>query len=186
MLDALGEQLLLTHKLEDAAGGSDDDVGALRLENALVLGDGDAAVEDLGLNVGQVAGESLKLVANLVGQLAGVAEDESADGVLLGLKLVEGGEDEDRGLAHARLGLAQHVHTEDRLGNALVLHLEERGRSEAGMGGEMGGPGKGGRKGGGLCVRVTSEGCSKPQSTTARRSSGLRRKSRKPEAWMPE
>mmetsp|Transcript_54853 Transcript_54853/g.161285 ORF Transcript_54853/g.161285 Transcript_54853/m.161285 type:complete len:205 (+) Transcript_54853:870-1484(+) len=30
----------------------------------------------------------------------------------------------------------------------------------------------------------TSEGCSKPQSTMARRSSGFRRKSRKPEAWM--
>mmetsp|Transcript_4409 Transcript_4409/g.17587 ORF Transcript_4409/g.17587 Transcript_4409/m.17587 type:complete len:205 (-) Transcript_4409:192-806(-) len=31
----------------------------------------------------------------------------------------------------------------------------------------------------------TSEGCSKPQSTIARRSSGLSRKSRKPVEWMP-
>mmetsp|Transcript_1090 Transcript_1090/g.4030 ORF Transcript_1090/g.4030 Transcript_1090/m.4030 type:complete len:205 (+) Transcript_1090:1325-1939(+) len=31
----------------------------------------------------------------------------------------------------------------------------------------------------------TSDGCSKPQSTIPRRSCGLRRKSRKPVAWMP-
>lgn len=31
----------------------------------------------------------------------------------------------------------------------------------------------------------TSEGCSNPQSITARRHSGFRMKSRKPDAWMP-
>lgn len=34
-------------------------------------------------------------------------------------------------------------------------------------------------------VHTPSEGCSKPQSTMARSSSGLSRKSRKPDEWMP-
>jgi len=36
---------------------------------------------------------------------------------------VQGGEDEDGRLAHARLGLAEDVHAEDGLRDALVLHL---------------------------------------------------------------
>ena len=44
-------------------------------------------------------------------------------------------------------------------------------RSEAGLGGkDQGG--------------IPSDGCSKPQSTMALRSSGFSRKSRKPELWM--
>lgn len=56
-----------------------------------MLGHGDAAVEDLGLDVGQVAREALELVADLVGQLARVAENQATNGVLLGLELVQRG-----------------------------------------------------------------------------------------------
>jgi hypothetical protein len=122
-LDALGDELLLAHELEDAAGSAHDDVGALGLEDALVLLHRDAAVEDLGLDVGQVAREALELVADLVGELARVAEHEGAHLLLLGLELVQRREHKDGGLAHARLGLAQDVHAEDGLRDALVLHL---------------------------------------------------------------
>ena len=44
------------------------------------------------------------------------------------LQLLQGGDDEHRGLAHAGLGLADHVHAQDGLGDALVLHCEQRGR----------------------------------------------------------
>ena len=42
---------------------------------------------------------------------------------------MEAREDEDGSLPHARLGLAHDIHTEDRLRDALVLHL--RGVLEA-------------------------------------------------------
>lgn len=37
------------------------------------------------------------------------------------LNLLQGGQYEDRSLAHPRLGLAQDVHAQDGLGNTLVL-----------------------------------------------------------------
>ena len=49
----------------------------------------------LGLDVGQVAREALELVADLVGELTRVAEDEAADSLLLDVELVERGEHED-------------------------------------------------------------------------------------------
>ena len=39
-----------------------------------------------------------------------------------GLQLLQHRQHEHRGLAHAGLGLADHVHAQDRLGDALVLH----------------------------------------------------------------
>ena len=94
-----------------------------RCQLTLVLVDGHATEEDLRLDVGQVAREALKLVADLVGKLARVAEDEGTDGLLLDVELVERREHKDSRLAHARLGLAQDVHTQDGLRNALVLDL---------------------------------------------------------------
>ena len=89
MLDALGDEVLVAAELQHAARRADDDVRRLRLEDALVLRDGHAAVEDLRLHVGQVAREALELVLDLVGELARVAEHERADGALLGVELVQ-------------------------------------------------------------------------------------------------
>mmetsp|Transcript_36516 Transcript_36516/g.72731 ORF Transcript_36516/g.72731 Transcript_36516/m.72731 type:complete len:361 (-) Transcript_36516:1523-2605(-) len=89
VLDGGGLELLLAHQLQHASGCAHDDVGALGLEDALVLIDGHAAEEDFGLHVGQVAREALKLVADLVGELAGVAEDEGTDGLLLDVELMQ-------------------------------------------------------------------------------------------------
>ncbi len=39
-----------------------------------------------------------------------------------GFQLLQGGQNEDRGLAHAGLGLAEDVHAQNGLRNALVLN----------------------------------------------------------------
>lgn len=122
-----------------------------------------------------------------------------------GLKLLQRGDDKHGGLAHARLGLADHVHAKDGLGDALVLHCDmaagDKGGREAGLVGRKararqaachitplpcsmlgtaphapGHPAHSRTK----QAPAPSEGCSKPQSWMARSSSGLSKKSLKP------
>ena len=58
-------------------------------------------------------------------EFASVAQDDGLDcGVLLlvaGLNLLQHAQHKDSGLTHTRLGLAEDVHTQDGLGDALVL-----------------------------------------------------------------
>ena len=80
---------------------------------------------------------------HLVRQLPGVADDDGADLAVDRLQLLQHGQDKDGGLAHARLGLAQDVHAQDGLGDALVLDCGERGREAGGRRGrERGGGGE--------------------------------------------
>ena len=103
-------------------GGGDDDAGGLLLELRLLLLDVDAAEDDGDVHRGEVRAEALELVLDLVRQLARVAEDQRANLARDGLELLEDREHEHRGLAHAGLGLADDVHAQDRLGDALVLN----------------------------------------------------------------
>lgn len=118
---------LLVDERQDAAGRADDDVRLVVLERLDVLVDVDAAVEDGGAHLRQVLLEAVELVADLEGELARVAHDERLHAVVLvaglDVELLQHRQHEDRRLAHARLGLAQNVVAENRLGNALVLHL---------------------------------------------------------------
>ena len=68
-----------------------------------------------------VLGEPLVLLGNLEGELPGVAHDQDGDLAVDHLDLLERGQHEDGSLAHAGLGLAQDVHAQDSLGDALVL-----------------------------------------------------------------
>ena len=61
----------------------------------------------------------------------------------LGLEQVERGEDKDGRLAHAGLGLADDVHAQDGLRDALVLHCRSGGR-------------EGGREGGRVSILLSS------------------------------
>ena len=70
-----------------------------------------------------VLGEPLVLFTDLEGQLPGVAHDQDGDLAVGGLDLLESGQDEDGRLSHAGLGLAQDVHAQHGLRDALVLHL---------------------------------------------------------------
>jgi len=62
-----------------------------------------------------------RATTHLVGQLAGVAQHDGRHLALLGIQLLQHGQHEDRGLAHAGLGLAQDVHAQDGMGDALML-----------------------------------------------------------------
>ena len=70
--------------------------------------------------------------------------------------LVQGGEHEDSSLAHARLGLADYVHAQEGLGDALVLHYGDRGG--AGTEPRRGGARSGRRRGGALCRKGRRKG----------------------------
>ncbi len=74
------------------------------------------------LDAGHVLGESLVLLADLERQLAGVAHDQHADLAVDRLELLHRRQDEDGRLAHPGLGLAQDVHAEHGLRDALMLN----------------------------------------------------------------
>merc|ERR1719237_716083 len=123
VLEVLEVELLAPDQRQDPAGSADDDVRAVGLEHLLVLGDRQATEEHSGLDAGHVLGEPLVLFADLEGELPGVAHDEHGDLSVLRLDLLQGGQHEDGRLAHPGLGLAQDVHAEHGLRDALVLHL---------------------------------------------------------------
>jgi len=128
MLDVIELEGLLLGKAEDAAGSTDDDMGAVVLEDVTIGLDGDTAIEDGGLDLGKVLGEAFVLVGDLEGKLPSVANDQDGNLVLTGgegagVELVQSGQDEDGRLTHTGLGLANDVHAEDGLGDALVLDL---------------------------------------------------------------
>lgn len=96
-------------------------MGVLVLQDLSILLDGSTTVEDAGLDVGHVLGESVVLVANLEGQLTGVAHNQNRALAGDGLDLLESGEDKDSSLSQTRLGLADNITTEKSLGNACLL-----------------------------------------------------------------
>ena len=129
--------------------------------------------------------------AHLEREFACVAQYHSANSLVPRLELLQDRQKEDRRLAHSRLRLAQYVHTQDSLGNALVLYCAAQNKASDGSTPTQGlltrrhDASKAGfelrRDELQVCDRgVPSEGCSKPQSTIALRSSDFRRKSLKP------
>lgn len=97
----------------------------LVLEHLTVLLDGQPTEKVTYPDVLHISSEALILVADLESQLTGVAHHNDGDLSINRFKLLEGGDDKDSGFAHARLGLADNVHAEDGLRNALVLHCIE-------------------------------------------------------------
>ena len=77
--------------------------------------------------------ETKELLANLVSQLAGVAEHEGVDLVVHGVELLEHCEDEDGGLTHTGLGLADDILTQDSLRNTLLLNYKSKKRTKQNM-----------------------------------------------------
>lgn len=129
VLELVELDVALGHEGLDAARGGNDDVGAVVREERDVLALGDAAVNDGRLDARKVLGEAVVLALDLVRELARVAHDEHGNLAVDGLQLVQRGEHEHGRLAHARLGLADHVHAQHGLRDALLLYL--RGVLEA-------------------------------------------------------
>jgi len=69
----------------------------------------------------QVLGESLVFFADLESELACVAHDDDRHLAVHRLKLLKRSQNEHGSLTHSGLSLAQDVHAEDSLWNALVL-----------------------------------------------------------------
>lgn len=101
-------------------------VGFLILEDFGILLNRRTTVEDTGLNVRHILAETVVLVSNLEGQLAGVAHDQ--DGTLASNRfdLLEGSEDEHSRLTETRLRLADNITSEESLGNTGLLDYSNR------------------------------------------------------------
>ena len=121
----LQTQLLALDQGEDAARSSNNNVRTVVLQHLLVLGDGHASEEDSDLDILEELAEPLILLADLEGELPGVAHDQHRDLTIHWLNLLERGQHEDCSLAHPRLGLAQNIHTQHRLYNMVKLDLKE-------------------------------------------------------------
>jgi hypothetical protein len=98
------------------------------LQNITVLLDRNTTVKDGSLDIRQVLGETLVLMRNLECQFTSVAKNQNRDLVLAlweggGVELMESGQDKDSCLSHSGLGLADNVHSQNSLWNALVLHF---------------------------------------------------------------
>mmetsp|Transcript_10809 Transcript_10809/g.27371 ORF Transcript_10809/g.27371 Transcript_10809/m.27371 type:complete len:201 (+) Transcript_10809:1000-1602(+) len=121
MLDPIQFQVLVTGQTEDTTGRPDHNVRAIVLEDFLVLLHRDTPVKDGGLDGRQILAESLVLVGNLKGQLAGVANDQNADLRFLHVCLLQRRKGKDGRLSHSRLGLADNVTSQNGLRDGLVL-----------------------------------------------------------------
>ena len=122
-LDVAERQFLIPNQVVETTGGRDHNVrvSLLVLEELNVLLDGGTTVEDGGLNVGKILGETSVLILNLVGQFTGVAHDKDLTLAGDGLQLVKSGQNEDRSLTETGLGLAKNVDIENGSWNADLL-----------------------------------------------------------------
>lgn len=117
-------QLLVANEGVQTTGGGNHDVGVgiLARQDVEILLDGSTTVEDRGLDVGQVLGETGVLVLDLVGKLTSVTHDQDLALASNGLQLVEGGENEDSSLTETGLGLAKNIDVQDGSWNASLLN----------------------------------------------------------------
>lgn len=130
-------------------------------KNLGIFGDRGATIESADTDVGHVLRKASVLIFYLKSEFTGMAKDDDRDFAIGGLQLLECCKDEDRSLAMPRLGLAKNVHAQHGLRDALLLDFTCK-MSVMDM--------KQARE-------PPSEGCSKPRSLMARKSSGFNKKS---------
>jgi len=123
MLDVLQAQLSASHQSQNSAWRSDDDVRRVLAKSFSVVLDWHTAEEDAHFDGGHVLAESFVLLGDLEGELSRVAENDGADLAIDGLHLLKSSKYENGSFTHTRFGLAEHVHTEHGLWDALVLDL---------------------------------------------------------------
>ena len=98
-------------------------MGALGLvsQHGLILLDRCATIDHGRAHLGHVFRETSILISDLVGQLTRVAQHNNGDFTVHRLELLQRRQYKHSRLTHTRLGLAHHIHTQDRLRNALLL-----------------------------------------------------------------
>mmetsp|Transcript_24253 Transcript_24253/g.41165 ORF Transcript_24253/g.41165 Transcript_24253/m.41165 type:complete len:283 (-) Transcript_24253:275-1123(-) len=98
----LGEvQVLSVGKIKDATRGTNNNVRLVVSKGLNVLLNVDTSVEDAGLNILQVLGESLIFSLNLVRQFTGVCEHQHMHFSVDRGDLVQSSQNEHRGLSHS-------------------------------------------------------------------------------------
>lgn len=124
MLHIFGIQDFISRQGVETSRGSNNDVWAFGFvaEKFSVLCDGSSTIEGGNPNVREVLGKTSVFVLDLEGQLSSVTENEDGYFAVHWLQLLESGKDENSGLSVTRLGLTEHVHTENGLGNAFLLN----------------------------------------------------------------
>merc|ERR1719273_1139728 len=108
---------------EDPAWSSHNNMRTVALQNLLILRDRHPSKKHSNLDVGEKLGEPLVLLTDLEGQLSGVTHHQHRNLSIHGLNLLESSQNKYSSFPHTGLGLAQNVHTQDSLGDALVLDL---------------------------------------------------------------
>jgi hypothetical protein len=127
-------QMPITDERIDTARRSNNNVRVSLFvgEELDILLDWCTAVKDTDLDVGQELGETVVLIADLVGQLACVAHDQNAcdAGLWLLLHLLQSSQDENSGLSETRLGLAKDIVAENCLRDGNLLDYRAHCMSE--------------------------------------------------------
>ena len=96
------------HVIQQAAGGSDDDL-RLALEGIELLGDGLTAVKHGNTAALDVLGKLGQLIADLQGQLTGGGENNGLHLLAGGIDRFNNGDAEGHGLARARRGFGDDI-----------------------------------------------------------------------------
>ena len=123
-LEVVQGQVASFGESKDAAGRSHDDVRRVdSLEELNVSVHRVSTINNLGADVLHVLGEADHLGADLVGQLASVAQNQGAADFGVVRDGVKDRQQEDCGLSHTGDGLAEHVLAEDSDGDTFLLDI---------------------------------------------------------------
>ncbi len=88
-----------------------------------MLLDGLPSIHHLSSDVFKILGESTKLILDLVGKLSCMAENEGRDRLRVFWQLMKNCQHKHCSLTHTRLGLAEHIHPDHCLWDALLLNF---------------------------------------------------------------
>jgi len=109
---------------EDSSWGSNNDVWwSGSLKHLLLTRGWGTSVDDLGSHILHELGKTIELSLDLVGQLLGVAENQSLAWLWVVSEALKDGEDKDGSLSHTRDSLAESVNSQDGLWDALLLDI---------------------------------------------------------------
>jgi hypothetical protein len=126
LLEGVELQIFSTGEGEDSAGGTNDDVrGKLVVFEELdIIIYWHTTVESGTSNLWKIFCESIELFLDLIRELSSIAQDEGSSWLWVSLvDLVQDRKDEDSGLTHTGLCLAQYILSINSGWDALLLDL---------------------------------------------------------------
>jgi hypothetical protein len=126
LLKSVELQIFSTCESKNSTWGTNDDVRAklVVLEELNIIINWHTAVKSGTSNLRKIFCESIELLLDLIGELSGIAQDEGSSWLWVSLvDLVQDRKDEDSGLTHTGLSLAQDIFSVDSGWDALLLDL---------------------------------------------------------------